>query len=77
MEIKILGTGCCSNCATLYNMVKEKADELKSTATITKSDDINDIIASGVMSTPAVIIDGQTVHAGGMPSMEEIENWLK
>jgi predicted thioredoxin/glutaredoxin len=30
----------------------------------------------GVMSTPGVVIDGQVVHAGGVPDRKTIEDWL-
>ena len=28
------------------------------------------------MSTPGVVIDGQVVHAGGVPDRKKIEGWL-
>jgi len=30
----------------------------------------------GVMSTPSVVVDGQVVHAGGVPSRDTIAGWL-
>ena len=34
------------------------------------------IISYGVMSTPAVVIDGKVAFAGGVPSKEQVENWF-
>jgi predicted thioredoxin/glutaredoxin len=33
-------------------------------------------MAFNVMSTPAVVVDGKVVHAGGIPSREKIESWF-
>ncbi len=41
-----------------------------------KVEDIADIMAYGVMSTPGVVIDGKVVHAGGLPDKKTIEGWL-
>lgn len=77
MEIKVLGTGCCSACGELYGLMQKKVKELGIEATVTKSDDIMEIMSAGVMSTPAVLIDGKVVHAGGLPKESDIEKWLK
>jgi predicted thioredoxin/glutaredoxin len=37
---------------------------------------IADILSHGVMSTPGVVVDGQVVHAGGVPSKTAVEKWL-
>lgn len=76
-EIKVLGTGCCSKCQNLYDAVKQKADELNIRAEIIKSTDINEIMKYGIMSTPAIVIDGKVVAYGNVPSSYEIEKILK
>lgn len=76
MEIKVLGTGCCSACGELYGIMQKKVKELGIEATVIKSDDMMEIMAAGVMSTPAVIIDGKVVHAGGLPKEKEIDSWF-
>lgn len=43
---------------------------------LTKVEALQDIMAYGVMSTPAVLIDEKLVHAGGIPSRDKIETWL-
>jgi len=43
---------------------------------LSKVEDIKDIMTFGVMSTPAVVINGKVVRAGGVPSREKIAQWL-
>jgi hypothetical protein len=41
-----------------------------------KVEDLQQIMAAGVMSTPGVIIDGKVVHSGGEPSRAKVEGWF-
>jgi small redox-active disulfide protein 2 len=72
MEIKILGTGC-SKCKTLEKMTREVVDQNGVSANIEKVEDIMDIMRYGVMSTPALVVDGVVVVKGRIPSSEEIK----
>jgi small redox-active disulfide protein 2 len=76
MEIKILGPGC-AKCLTLEKKVRDVVERMQIEATITKVDDIMDIMAYGVMTTPALVVDGNIVIKGRIPSEEEIRNFLK
>jgi hypothetical protein len=40
-------------------------------------EDIKDIMRYGIMSTPGVVIEGEVVHAGGVPSRQKVEGWLQ
>lgn len=75
MEIAILGTGC-SKCKRLYERVRKVAEEMQSPATIRKVEELTEIMKSGVMSMPAVVIDGTVVMQGGIPKESEIKAWL-
>ena len=75
-EIKVLGSGC-ANCRTTMRLIEEVAREKGVPVNILKVDDIAEIMAHGVMSTPGVVIDGKVVHAGGVPSRERIVEWLE
>jgi len=75
MKIEILGTGC-KKCNDLYEVVKKVVDETKSTATITKVEDIMEIMNYNVMTTPAVVIDGQIISQGCVPSENDIKKWV-
>jgi predicted thioredoxin/glutaredoxin len=41
-----------------------------------KIEDMQKIVSYSVMSTPAVVIDGKVVHAGGIPSRSKVESWF-
>ena len=74
-NIKVLGTGCanCKNTISLVEMVaRERGVEIQ----LEKVEDLQAIMSYGVMSTPGVVIDGQVVHAGGVPSRQKVEGWL-
>jgi small redox-active disulfide protein 2 len=75
MDIKVLGTGC-ANCRKTVAEIELVAKARGVAVTIGKVEDIKDIMAWGVMSTPGVVIDGKVVHAGGVPAREKIEKWL-
>jgi small redox-active disulfide protein 2 len=73
--IKVLGTGC-ANCKTTLKLIEEQAKAKGVEIHIDKVEDIAEIMAYGVMSTPGVVIDGKVVHAGGVPSRDTIDGWL-
>ena len=74
-DIKVLGPGC-ANCKTTLRLIEEIAREKGTAVKLEKVDNIADIMAYGVMSTPGVVIDGTVVHAGGVPDKKKIEGWL-
>jgi len=75
MDIKVLGTGC-ANCKNTIALIDQVARDKGVVIALTKVEDIKDIMAYGVMSTPGVVINGKVVHAGGVPSREKIAHWL-
>jgi len=75
MDIKVLGTGC-ANCTSTLALIEKVAAEKGVSVTVSKVDDIRDIMSYRVMSLPGVVIDGKVVHAGGVPSREKIESWF-
>ncbi|MCX6819581.1 MAG: thioredoxin family protein [Candidatus Aenigmarchaeota archaeon] len=76
MKIEILGSGC-PKCKKLAEHAKKAAEELKIKAEIIKVTDIDKIIEYGVISTPALVIDGKIKSSGRIPEVKEIEKWLK
>ncbi len=75
IEIKVLGPGC-TNCKRLYAEA-EKAIALQSTpATLTKVEDIKDIMAYKILATPALVINGEVKSAGRIPTSDQITAWL-
>ena len=75
-EIKVLGTGC-GNCKSTFKLIEEAAKAKGVDVRLEKVEDFKAIMGYGVMSTPGVVIDGKVVHAGGVPSREKIERWLR
>ncbi|MBC8320846.1 MAG: TM0996/MTH895 family glutaredoxin-like protein [Bacteroidetes bacterium] len=75
MEIKILGPGC-AKCKTLEKITREVVAELGSNATVSKVEDIMDIMNYGVMTTPALVVDEKVVIKGRVPSAKEIKEIL-
>jgi small redox-active disulfide protein 2 len=73
--IKVLGAGC-ANCKTTLKLIEEVAAEKGVAVRLEKVEDIQAIMAYGVLSTPGVVIDGKVVHAGGVPSRDKIAGWL-
>lgn len=76
MKIEILGTGC-PKCRKLEENAKKALDETGKKTEIIKVTDINEIIDYGVMSTPAVVIDGDVKAYGRIPEIDEIKKWLR
>jgi small redox-active disulfide protein 2 len=75
MDIKALGTGCTS-CKNTIALIEQVAQAKGVNVTLTKVEELREIMGYGVMSTPGVVINGQVVHAGGVPSRDKIEPWL-
>jgi len=72
MEIKILGTGC-PKCRKLEEETRLAAEELQLDCNIEKVTQLKDIMAYGVMITPALVVDGKVKVAGKVPAREEIK----
>jgi len=75
-DIKVLGTGC-PKCKTLEKMTREVVEKNGIDATITKVDDIMEIVQYHVMSLPALMVDGKVVIKGCVPSAEEIRKVIE
>lgn len=71
MKIEVLGTGC-AKCKTLYENTKKALEESGTSAELVKVEDIPSIMKRGVMSTPALVIDGQVKFSGKVASVAEI-----
>jgi small redox-active disulfide protein 2 len=76
MKIEVLGMGC-SNCNKLYQNVLEAVRQTGKEAEVAKVEDIKKIISYGVLSMPALVIDGMVKTTGKIPKAEEIMEWLK
>lgn len=75
MDIKVLGTGC-ANCKNTIALIEQVARDRGANVTLSKVEELEDIVGYGVISTPGVVIDGKVVHAGGVPSRDKVEQWF-
>jgi len=75
-KIQVLGTGC-PKCKKLAENAEAAAKTLGIEYEIEKVTDINNIMKFGVMTTPALAVDGQVKVVGKVPSQDEIKNMLQ
>lgn len=74
--IKVLGTGCVK-CKQTEANVKEAVAQLGIEANIVKVEDIQEIMAYNVLSTPVLVIDEQIKVKGRVAQVNEIVELLK
>ncbi|WP_165313897.1 thioredoxin family protein [Vibrio ziniensis] len=72
---KVLGSGC-ANCVNTAKLIENEAREAGIDVQVEKVTDMEAIMNYGVMSTPAVVVDEQVIHAGGVPTLEKIKTWF-
>jgi small redox-active disulfide protein 2 len=75
MEIKILGSGC-AKCKTLEKLTRQVVEKNGIQATITKVEDIAEIMKYHIMATPALVVNEKVEIKGRVPSASEIRQVL-
>ncbi|WP_455511246.1 thioredoxin family protein [Butyricimonas paravirosa] len=75
MEIKVLGSGC-AKCKTTYEMIEKIVKENQLDATLSKVEDIVELLNYGIMTTPAIVVDGEVKLKGHIPTESEIKKIL-
>lgn len=73
MDVKILGSGC-KRCQALEAHTVEALADLGVDASVSQVHDEADIVAYGVMSTPALVIDDVVVVSGRVPTTEQVRD---
>jgi small redox-active disulfide protein 2 len=76
MQLLVIGPGC-TKCKTLAQFTEQAVKELGVQAEITKVTDLKQIMALGVMMTPALAVNGTIKVVGKVPSVAEIEALLQ
>ena len=76
MNILVIGPGC-AKCKTLAQFTEQAVKELGLAAEINKITDLKQIVALGVMLTPALAINGNVKVVGKVPSVAEIKTLLQ
>ncbi len=74
-EIKVLGIGC-ANCRNTVRLIEEVARVKGVEIRLEKIEDMQKIMTYNVLATPGVVLDGEVVHAGGVPPRSKVESWL-
>ncbi len=75
MKLQILGSGC-AKCKTLGQHAEAAAQALGLEYELEKVTDMNAIIDAGVMSTPALAVNGQVRSTGKVLSVDDIKTLL-
>lgn len=75
MKIEVLGMGC-PKCKKLFENAQLAVKELNATAEVVKVEDMQKIMDYGIMTTPAIVIDGEVKAAGRIPVPDEIKKWI-
>jgi small redox-active disulfide protein 2 len=75
MQLLVLGPGC-TKCRKLAEAAVQAARELGLEYQLSKVTDLNEILALGVMMTPALVVDGTVKVTGRVPSVEDLKRIL-
>lgn len=76
MEIKVLGPGC-PRCNDLAKRTINVLAELNVAADVEKISDIKQMMAYGILATPALVINGQVKCAGRIPTADQLKKWIE
>lgn len=76
MEILVIGGGC-PDCDKLYDEVKAAVAELGLEVTVGKVEDLVEMVKLGVMSVPALMVDGKVLSAGRALSKDKVKKLLR
>jgi small redox-active disulfide protein 2 len=75
MKIEVLGVGC-PKCKKLAENAAKAVEDSGVNADISKVEDMDKIVAYGVMMTPSLVLDGKIMSSGKVSSVEEIKKWI-
>lgn len=74
-KLKILGSGC-AKCKKLAEETEKAAQEISLAYELEKVTEMSQIVSFGVMSTPALVVDGQVKVSGRVPPIDELKSLL-
>ncbi len=74
--VKVYGPGC-ARCKQAEQIVRMAMEQAGVEATLQSVHDYQQMAADGIMSTPAVAVDGVVKATGRIPSVEEVKGWLR
>ena len=74
--IKVYGSGC-ANCKRLEAMCTEVVQENNFDASIEKVTDLQEIMKTGILSTPGLEINGKMISSGKLPTKSTLVHWIQ
>jgi len=74
-NINVYGSGC-KNCTNTAELIEKTAMQLQIEINLSKVSDLQQMMEAGVVSTPAVAVDGKIVHAGSVPDVQIVKDFL-
>ena len=75
MEVKVLGPGC-AKCKTTFQVIEKVIKENNLDVKLTKVDDIMEMMSYNIMTTPAVVVDGEVKMKGQVPTESDVKKLL-
>lgn len=75
MDIRIYGAGC-AKCRASYDLITKAVAETGADVTVTKVEDMAEIVGRGILSTPGIEVDGEMKMIGKVPSRAEVLDWI-
>ena len=75
LQIKVLGPGC-ANCKRVDQLARKTLNELGLPGEVEKITQYDEILALGVLNTPGLVVNGEVVCSGRIPSAAEVTTWL-
>ena len=75
MIITVYGPGC-ARCTEAEKLVKSVVAEKNAAVTVEKVSDLKAMMAAGILSTPAVAVDGVLKMTGRIPTKAEVAAWI-
>lgn len=75
MEVKVLGPGC-AKCKTTFQVIEKVIKENNLDVELTTVDDIMEMMSYNIMTTPAVVVDGEVKMKGQVPSESDVKRLL-
>lgn len=72
LTVKVFGSGC-KNCQNLHQNVIDSLLELGISADVEYITDLQKIMEAGIMSMPALMVNGEIVSSGKVLSVNEVK----
>ncbi len=75
VDVKILGTGC-RKCEKLYKLAEQAIADAGVEGTLSKIEDMDEIMTYRIMMTPGLVVNGEVKSTGKLPKVGQIATWL-